>query len=224
MAHPRPACVTGNQPLDTDPKCAYGQFVQSTDAAVVDAARRCFTRYGYRKTSMDDVAGAAGVAKGTVYLYCANKQDLYVRAVEADLRAWLEGLTSLLDDPDRPATEILVGMATRDAAFLEAHPLVSDLLTGTADGFVPTDTDRLAELRRLGLSQVIAVLELGIRQGCFAADLDVEPTARVLQDMHLTAAVLRHRGDLSGREVRRRQRAAMTLVLRGLEARDPSPA
>jgi hypothetical protein len=65
----------------------------------------------------------------------------------------------------------------------------------------------------------VAVLELGIRQGTFAADLDVEPTARVLQEMHLTAAVLRHGGDLTTREVRRRQRAAMALVLRGLEAR-----
>jgi TetR/AcrR family fatty acid metabolism transcriptional regulator len=193
--------------------------MHSTETSVVDAAKRCFARYGFRKTSMDDVAGDAGVAKGTVYLYCENKQDLYVRAVESDLHEWLDSLGSALDDPDRPALEILVEMATRDALFTESHPLVADLLTRAGDGHVPGQRERMDELRRIGLSQVIAVLELGIAQGVFRAELDVEPTARVLQEMHLTGAVLRH-GDLPLAEVRRRQRAALDLVLRGLEVRD----
>jgi len=190
--------------------------VQSTEHAVVQAARRCFARYGYRKTAMDDVARDAGVAKGTVYLYCANKQDLYVRAVEADLDAWLDDLRGALDEADRPATELMVEMAVRDAAFVERHPLVGDLVTGAADNYVPDARDRLHELREVGLAQVVAVLRLGVAQGCFAADLDVEATAAVLQQMHLAGAVLHCRGDLSPSQVRRRQRAAMTLVLRGL--------
>ena len=196
--------------------------MQSTETSVVDAAKRCFARYGYRKTSMDDVAGDAGVAKGTVYLYCRNKQDLYLRAVESDLRDWMDSLASALDDPDRPALEILVEMATRDALFAESHPLAADLLTGATDAHVPGDGDRLDELRRVGLSQVVAVLELGVAQGAFRAGLDVEPTARVLQEMHLTAAVLLHDTRLSKTEVRRRQRAALELVLLGLQTRDPA--
>jgi AcrR family transcriptional regulator len=196
--------------------------VQSTEHAVVQAARRCFARYGYRKTSMDDVAGDAGVAKGTVYLYCRNKQDLYVRAVEADLEAWLLGLRTALDDADRPAAELMVEMAVRDAAFVESHPLVSDLLTGDADAHVPDAGARLHELRQVGLGQVAAVLELGIAQGCFAEDLDVEATAAVLQQMQLAGALLHRRHDLSVAEVRRRQRAAMALVLRGLAPQPPA--
>ena len=196
--------------------------MQSTETSVVDAARRCFARYGYRKTSMDDVAGDAGVAKGTVYLYCENKQDLYVRAVESDVREWMASLASALDDPDRPAVEILIDMATRDALFVESHPLAAALLTGATDDHVPGHRARMNELRRVGLSQVIAVLELGVTQGTFRADLDVEPTARILQEMHLTAAVLRHDTDLTLPEIRRRQRAALELVLRGLEVRDPA--
>jgi AcrR family transcriptional regulator len=209
-------------PLDTDQNNEYGQFVQSTETSVVDAARRCFARYGFRKTSMDDVAGDAGVAKGTVYLYCQNKQDLYVRAVESDVQEWMASLASAVDDPDRPALEILVEMATRDALFVESHPLAADLLTGATDAHVPAHAGRLDDLRRLGLSQVIAVLELGVAQGTFRADLDVEPTARILQEMHLTAAVLRHDTDLPVHEIRRRQRAALDLVLRGLQVCPPA--
>jgi AcrR family transcriptional regulator len=197
--------------------------VQSTETSVLDAARRCFARYGYRKTSMDDVAGDAGVAKGTVYLYCRNKQDLYVRAVESDVHEWMASLASALDDRDRPAVEVLVELATRDALFAESHPLAADLLTRSTDVHVPGHEERFEDLRRLGLTQVIAVLELGIAQGGFRADLDVEPVARILQDLHLSGAVLRRRPDLSLDEVRRRQRAALDLVLRGLQSREPAP-
>src|SRR5260370_1347990 len=41
--------------------------------AIVVAALELFTRYGYRKTSVDDIAQAAQVAKRTVYLHFENK-------------------------------------------------------------------------------------------------------------------------------------------------------
>src|SRR5690349_24402024 len=107
----------------------------------------------------------------------------------------MASLASTFDDPHRPALEILVEMATRDALFVESHPLAAALLTGATDDHVPAHQARLDDLRQLGLSQVIAVLELGVAQGTFRADLDIEPTARILQEMHLTAAVLRNDTD-----------------------------
>lgn len=46
-------------------------------AAILDAAVAQFSHYGFRRTSMEEVANAAGVAKGTVYLYVRNKQELF---------------------------------------------------------------------------------------------------------------------------------------------------
>jgi len=83
---------------------------ETTEAAVLDSAGRCFARYGFKKTSMDNVASEARVAKGTVYLYCENKQDLFYRAIERELRAWIDDLSSCID-AERPADEILVEMA-----------------------------------------------------------------------------------------------------------------
>ena len=65
-------------------------------------------------------------------------------------------------------------MARRDAAFVEERPLVADLLCGLLDGELPALQPRFAELRQVGLRHVIAVLELGIEQGGFADDLDVD--------------------------------------------------
>jgi AcrR family transcriptional regulator len=192
--------------------------MEQTQGAVLDAAARCFAHYGFRKTSVDTIAADAHVAKGTVYLYCDNKQDLFYQAVHRELAAWADELSGLIE-PDVPADEILTEMGHRDAAFIEDRPLVADLLSGAHDDQLPAWRERFEALREQGLRHVVEALRLGIEQGVFADDLDVAATARVLQDMQLTGALLRHRTDLDIRQVRRQQRAALRLVLDGLRAR-----
>ena len=69
-----------------------------------------------------------------------------------------------------------------------------------------------------GRTRVLDGVSLGVERGELRSDLDIEPTAAVLQEMHLAAAVLHRTGGLSTRQVRRRQAAAMSLVLHGLLA------
>jgi AcrR family transcriptional regulator len=45
---------------------------------ILDAARHVFFRDGFVAANLDEVAALAGVAKGTLYRYFANKADLYV--------------------------------------------------------------------------------------------------------------------------------------------------
>src|SRR5258708_36324310 len=44
---------------------------------LVDCATKVFVEQGYRRTQMADVAGAMGVAKGTLYLYVESKEALF---------------------------------------------------------------------------------------------------------------------------------------------------
>ena len=41
------------------------------------AAGRLFLHYGYRKTSVDQIAREAGIGKGTIYNYFRNKEELF---------------------------------------------------------------------------------------------------------------------------------------------------
>ena len=50
--------------------------------AIVLAGLQLFTRYGYRKTSIDDIALAAQVAKRTVYLHFENKAAVFLAILE----------------------------------------------------------------------------------------------------------------------------------------------
>ena len=50
--------------------------------AIVLAGLRLFTQYGYRKTSIDDIARAAQAAKRTVYLHFENKAAVFLAILE----------------------------------------------------------------------------------------------------------------------------------------------
>jgi AcrR family transcriptional regulator len=50
--------------------------------AIVLAALELFTQYGYRKTSIDDIAQAAQVAKRTVYLHFESKAAVFLAILE----------------------------------------------------------------------------------------------------------------------------------------------
>ena len=55
---------------------------ESRREALLEAAVGVFARYGFRKTSMDEVARAAGVSRQGLYLQFADKEELFRKAVE----------------------------------------------------------------------------------------------------------------------------------------------
>lgn len=61
---------------------AAGKSPSGKPNAIVLAALELFTRYGYRKTSIDDIAEAAQVAKRTVYLHFENKAAVFLAILE----------------------------------------------------------------------------------------------------------------------------------------------
>ena len=63
-------------------RAAAGESGSAKANAVVLAGLRLFTQYGYRKTSIDDVARAAQVAKRTVYLHFENKAAVFLAILE----------------------------------------------------------------------------------------------------------------------------------------------
>jgi AcrR family transcriptional regulator len=67
--------------------------------ALLDAAVGVFARYGFRKTSMDEVARAAGVSRQGLYLQFANKEELFRRTLEHSLNTQLKAAVGALCVP-----------------------------------------------------------------------------------------------------------------------------
>jgi len=77
-----------------------GAPIDARQLAVLDAAVGVFARFGFRKTSMDEVARAAGVSRQGLYLQFANKEELFRKAVEHSLSSQLGAAVAALMDPE----------------------------------------------------------------------------------------------------------------------------
>ncbi|HUB08672.1 MAG TPA: helix-turn-helix domain-containing protein [Myxococcales bacterium] len=191
---------------------------QGKKECILTAAIRAFTRFGFKKASVDEIAREAGVAKGTVYLAADSKEDLFFQALHREVREWV-GENSKLIDPRRPADEVLRDLAWATLSQVERKPLVWALLSGEDERLLPRWEGRLDELRTLCTRNVVEVLELGIKQGIFRRDLEVAATAELLLEMQIVTLVYRSRGG-PDREQRLAglARAGFDLVFRGLRS------
>lgn len=62
---------------------------------IVNAALMTFSKYGYDRTRMDDVAEAAKVSKGRLYLYFKNKEELFYAISERNIAELKQQLSTL---------------------------------------------------------------------------------------------------------------------------------
>src|SRR5436305_139887 len=90
-----PNKLTTSTTTEETPTQRRGQDVDKR-RAITEAAVQLFTTAGYESTTMAQVAGKAGVAVGTVYLYFKNKTDLLV-AVKG---SWEEEVLRALSVPE----------------------------------------------------------------------------------------------------------------------------
>ena len=61
---------------------------------ILEAARKVFARKGYAHAAVEDIARAAGIAKGTLYLYYTSKHDIYREALR-------RGMVALCDELEK---------------------------------------------------------------------------------------------------------------------------
>src|ERR1700676_1653704 len=90
---------------------------QPTDGArqehVLSVALEVFGRFGFRKTSMDEVARSADISRQGLYLYFASKEALFRAAVRQELDTALSEVSHCLDDEN-------VALVDRVGAALDA--------------------------------------------------------------------------------------------------------
>jgi AcrR family transcriptional regulator len=71
------------------------QYKIDVKEKIVDAALATFSEYGYDRTRMEDIAEAAKVSKGRLYLYFKNKEELFHAISERNITELKEQLSIL---------------------------------------------------------------------------------------------------------------------------------
>lgn len=88
-------------------------------AELVGAASAVFARKGFAGASVDEIARAAGVAKGTVYLYYPSKHDIYWAALESGIVALDRALRAAVEACEVSLHAQLLALARTKLAYFD---------------------------------------------------------------------------------------------------------
>lgn len=144
-------------------RAIYDDEKEARRGELLAAARALFLERGGRLATVTEVADRAGVAKGTVYLYFATKEELYVAHFEERMTALLARVRAECADPGPGIRSRVVDAI---CAFIEAHPellRLGSLMNGVlernaSDAFVEGYKSRLGEALIATASDLAAAL------------------------------------------------------------------
>jgi AcrR family transcriptional regulator len=187
---------------------------ESRRAELLQVALRVFARKGYHDTRISDIIEAAGIARGTFYLYFDGKGAMFLELLDgllARLRASVVGVDTTDGAP--PVEEQLVQTTRRILETVRSRPLLTTIIIRQAVGLDEEVNRKLCDFynqlldyirisleqgQALGIvraldTQVAALCILGsikeMMEQCVAAgeadSFDVDRAARALLDYHL---------------------------------------
>ncbi|WP_462412635.1 TetR/AcrR family transcriptional regulator [Neobacillus sp. Marseille-QA0830] len=93
---------------------------------IVDAATKSFSLFGYKATTMDQVAKLANVGKGTIYTFFKNKEELFEEIMSSLVKEMISEAEAVLQ-PDLPFTENVHRGLYRILEFRSRHQLMIKL-------------------------------------------------------------------------------------------------
>ena len=133
-------------------------------ATILEAARRLFERYGYRKTTMDEIARSAGITKPTVYSYFSGKEDILVSLVEWEGARVLEtGLAGV--EESAGAVEQLAAMFTATDSFLKKDSFLRGIVSRDPDILTPEVIRVAFDFERKITDAIARILQKGMDDG-----------------------------------------------------------
>ena len=135
---------------------------------ILKAAAALFSEKSYHDVKMDEVAHAAGVGKGTVYLYFDSKENLYLEIIGSAF----EELVALIEKEiakAQAAPKKLAQMLEVIFRFFGEHKDVLRILSRDETHLIREHFELTEHWRRRGLDLYQEIIEKGIKEGSFKA-------------------------------------------------------
>ncbi|OCB38318.1 TetR family transcriptional regulator [Mycobacterium malmoense] len=166
------------------PTVTWARVDPARRAAIIEAAEHEFGAHGFSRGSLNVIARRAGVAKGSLFQYFADKRDLY--AFIADIgsqrvRSYIEELIRQLD-PSRPFFEFLTDLLDAWVAYFAEHPRERALHAAAS---LEVDTDARVSVRSVIHRHYLEVLRPLVRDAQVRGDLRADSDTDALLSLLL---------------------------------------
>lgn len=151
-------------------------------AKILLAAQERLWHYGFKKTTIDEIAADAGIGKGTIYLHFSSKEEIALEIIAQFKRESLDEVRRLAFDPQKTVTarlkDVLLQPILMSHARCSQSPAALEMLTSIR----PNIEAYLKPILQEELAIMAQVLEAGNLQGIYSIN-DTIATARTLKQM-----------------------------------------
>ena len=154
---------------------------EDTRIKIVNVATKLFSRFGFHKTTMDEIAKIARKAKGSLYYHFSSKEDLFKEVVSIEIINLKNQLSVIVDKPNLNASEKLKQYLIKRMEVLNSAANYHETIK--ADFFEHFDfiDDLRNELDEWEKENLKKIILQGVHNGEFAEIEDVD----VLLDMFI---------------------------------------
>jgi len=134
-----------------------------TKERILDGAQARFFRFGYRKVTMDEIAGDLVMSKNTIYRHFAGKVDI-ARALLERLKQEIDAELTLIEESNKDPVEVI----TKSVFFIQQRfkPWFKYFL-GDIKVELPGLWNAFIEFRRAKIAAIKDVIEEGMKKGKF---------------------------------------------------------
>lgn len=136
----------------------WGDNVNKTKKLIFDAAVKCFSKKGFHKSTMDEIAETAGVAKGTLYYHFKSKEDIFKFVIDEGMTVIVNEIndkTAKLDNPVDKVAAVCEVQFQMTIKYIEFFRTVLSQMWG--------DEERQLQLRE-ALKKYFEVIEINLKE------------------------------------------------------------
>jgi len=130
---------------------------------IINAARECFARYGFEKTTMDDIGKLVGLNKASLYYYYKNKESIFAEVILLEAKKFHDSLKDKISKIETCRDKIITYVIGR-LRYMRNVVNLHKLSIETAMSFQPIFIDLLKKFRTMEIKLLSEVLKCCINK------------------------------------------------------------
>lgn len=152
---------------------------------IILSAVNLFHRYGYSKTSLEDIAHDANLSKGTIYYYFASKEEIFFEVVKGHSDEFYENLIQEIDKQTSFKNKLTAVIRLPIKLVYEHAPVLLDAIKNIPEN----ELHKLCSFREANRHRMIELLKKVFDYGSsheeITSDIPVETVVNIIFDWFL---------------------------------------
>ena len=167
------------------PKATFFKIAEDKRERFLREAATLFAERGYNQTDVAELARRAGVAKGSIYNYFDNKEDLYLHVCRDGIQRSRLAIYEDLD-PDWDVYRQIEHIFRQGARFVLRHPEYLILYSNISSAGMERFSDQMSlEVEKFTADHLKGLIRRDIEKGLIRSDIDINLTAFWINSLYI---------------------------------------